>query len=61
MRARDDTGAGGIVTAKDSSWLMSWTINRQPHFKALRRLNAEHPVEQVGAEVRRMMAWLEKK
>jgi oleate hydratase len=25
---------GGIVTAKDSSWLMSWTVNRQPHFKA---------------------------
>ena len=25
---------GGIVTAEDSSWLMSWTINRQPHFKA---------------------------
>ncbi|MCQ4864969.1 oleate hydratase [Pseudoflavonifractor phocaeensis] len=24
---------GGIVTCKDSSWLMSWTINRQPHFK----------------------------
>lgn len=24
---------GGIVTVKDSSWLMSWTINRQPHFK----------------------------
>ncbi|WP_168582879.1 oleate hydratase [Gephyromycinifex aptenodytis] len=23
---------GGIVTARDSSWLMSWTINRQPHF-----------------------------
>lgn len=25
---------GGIVTVKDSNWLMSWTINRQPHFKA---------------------------
>jgi len=25
---------GGIVTARDSAWLMSWTINRQPHFKA---------------------------
>jgi oleate hydratase len=25
---------GGIVTAKDSAWLMSWTVNRQPHFKA---------------------------
>ena len=24
---------GGIVTAKDSSWLLSWTINRQPQFK----------------------------
>jgi oleate hydratase len=24
---------GGIVTAKDSSWLLSWTVNRQPHFK----------------------------
>ncbi|PZU47243.1 MAG: oleate hydratase [Microbacterium sp.] len=24
---------GGIVTATDSSWLLSWTVNRQPHFK----------------------------
>jgi oleate hydratase len=24
---------GGIVTAEDSSWLLSWTVNRQPHFK----------------------------
>lgn len=24
---------GGIVTVKDSKWLMSWTVNRQPHFK----------------------------
>lgn len=24
---------GGIVTVKDSNWLMSWTFNRQPHFK----------------------------
>ena len=25
---------GGIVTVKDSAWLLSWTFNRQPHFKA---------------------------
>jgi len=25
--------SGGIVTVKDSSWLLSWTVNRQPHFK----------------------------
>ncbi len=24
---------GGIVTAKDSSWLLSWTVNRQPQFR----------------------------
>ena len=24
---------GGIVTIKDSNWLMSWTFNRSPHFK----------------------------
>ena len=23
---------GGIVTARDSKWLLSWTVNRQPHF-----------------------------
>lgn len=27
---------GGIVTARDSAWLQSWTINRQPHFKEQR-------------------------
>lgn len=25
---------GGIVTVKDSNWLLSWTFNRQPQFKA---------------------------
>ena len=25
---------GGIVTAQDSSWLLSWTINRQPQFRS---------------------------
>ncbi len=24
---------GGIITVKDSGWLMSYTLNRQPHFK----------------------------
>ena len=31
---------GGIVTAKDSSWLLSWTVNRQPHFK-------QQPADQI--------------
>lgn len=24
---------GGIITAKDSNWMLSYTVNRQPHFK----------------------------
>ena len=24
---------GGPITARDSSWLMSWTVSRQPHFE----------------------------
>ncbi|MCC7364285.1 MAG: ketol-acid reductoisomerase [Dehalococcoidia bacterium] len=32
----------------------------RPKFLATRRLEAEHPVEQVGAEMRAMMAWLKK-
>ncbi|GFF48078.1 Hypothetical protein PENO1_111340 [Aspergillus udagawae] len=35
---------GGIVTVADSSWLMSWTINRQPHFK-------NQPRDQIGVRV----------
>ncbi|WP_321387336.1 oleate hydratase [uncultured Enterococcus sp.] len=26
--------SGGIVTVKDSNWMLSYTLNRQPHFKA---------------------------
>lgn len=28
----DKPGMGGVVTIKDSSWLMSWTAPKQPHF-----------------------------
>jgi oleate hydratase len=35
---------GGIVTAKDASWLLSWTVNRQPHFK-------QQPKDQIVAWV----------
>ena len=35
---------GGIVTVKDSSWLLSWTINRQPQF----RQPAQGPVPGLG-------------
>ncbi len=31
---------GGIVSVRDSSWLISWTVNRQPHF-------AKQPADQT--------------
>jgi ketol-acid reductoisomerase len=32
----------------------------QPTFKAIRRRNAEHPIEEVGARLRAMMPWIAK-
>lgn len=31
-----------------------------PRFKSLRRINAEHPIEAVGKQLREMMTWLKK-
>lgn len=36
--------SGGIITVKDSNWLMSYTLNRQPHFK-------EQPKDQLAVWV----------
>jgi len=38
-----------------------WILENQagaPHFHALRRINAQHPIETVGREVRGMISWL---
>jgi len=48
---------------QDGSFAREWILENQagrPSFMALRRLNAEHPIEEVGAELRGMMAWLKK-
>jgi len=49
---------------QQGTFAREWILENQagrPNFLALRRLNAEHPVEQVGKEVRAMMSWLNKK
>ena len=46
---------------RTGQFAQEWIAENQagrPRFLALRRLNAEHPVEAVGKEVRAMMAWL---
>jgi ketol-acid reductoisomerase len=44
--------------AKD--WLLENQIGR-PQFNALRKANAEHLIETVGAKLRSMMIWLKDK
>ena len=48
----------GGVFAKE--WILENKANR-PVFNALRRKEAEHPIEAVGEKLRSMMSWLHKK
>lgn len=40
-------------------WILENKANR-PVFNALRRIEAEHPIEEVGKKLRSMMGWLKK-
>lgn len=40
-------------------WMLENTVG-QPHFKATRRREAEHPIEKVGEKLRAMMSWIGK-
>jgi ketol-acid reductoisomerase len=48
---------------QDGSFASRWISENQANranFNALRRVEAEHPVEKVGKELRGMMSWLQK-
>jgi len=50
-----------LTEIQDGSFAREWILENQagrPHFLALRRMGAEHPIEQVGEELRGMMSWL---
>ncbi len=49
---------------QSGAFAREWILENQaglPSFMALRKQNAEHPIEQVGSELRGMMTWLQKK
>ncbi|MFQ5879025.1 MAG: ketol-acid reductoisomerase, partial [Dehalococcoidia bacterium] len=49
---------------QDGAFAREWISENQagrPSFSLLRRRNAEHPIEQVGKELRAMMPWLKAK
>ena len=58
-----DTMRQVLREIQDGSFAREWILENQagrPGFEALRRMNAEHPIETVGEELRGMMSWLKK-
>ncbi len=52
-----------LAAIQDGTFAREWILENQagrPRFMALRRKNAEHPIEEVGAQLRAMMPWLKK-
>lgn len=50
---------------QDGTFARDWTMENQAgglaHFNAMRRIHKEHPLESVGAELRKMYSWNEEK
>jgi ketol-acid reductoisomerase len=48
---------------QNGEFARNWILENkagQPHFKAMRRINDEHLVEEVGGDLREMFTWLKK-
>lgn len=52
-----------LAEIQDGTFAKNWLLENkvgQPHFRAMRRRAAEHPIEKVGARLRSMMSFLNK-
>jgi ketol-acid reductoisomerase len=53
-----------LAEIQDGSFAKEWILENQagrPVYNALKRMDAEHLIEEVGAELRAMMPWLKGK
>ena len=53
-----------LVEVQDGTFAKEWILENQagrPVHNALKRMEAEHPIELIGKELRQMMSWLKKK
>jgi ketol-acid reductoisomerase len=53
-----------LTEIQNGQFVRDWVLENkagQPHFKATRRLQASHPIEAVGEQLRAMMPWLQEK
>ena len=51
-----------LTEIQDGTFAKKWLLENQvgrPTFNAMRRMEAEHPIEKVGKELREMMAWID--
>lgn len=54
---------GVLSDIQDGTFARNWLLENQigcTYFNATRRMEAEHPLEKVGAELRNMMSWTKK-
>ena len=52
-----------LTEIQDGTFAKNWLLENQtnrPGFNARRRMEAEHPIEKVGKDLRSMMSWLKK-
>ncbi len=52
-----------LAEIQDGTFAREWILENQasrPVYNALKRMEAEHPIEVVGADLRKMMPWLKK-
>src|SRR5690554_4625109 len=53
-----------LAEIQDGTFAKNWLLENQsnrPYFNATRKMQAEHPIEKVGVELRRMMPFVEPK
>lgn len=53
-----------LTEIQNGTFAKKWLIENQvgrPTFNAMRRMEAEHPIEKVGKELREMMSWIDSK
>ena len=53
-----------LTEIQDGTFAKKWLLENQvgrPTFNAMRRMEAEHPIEKVGKELREMMSWRDTK
>ena len=53
-----------LTEIQTGEFAKNWILENQagrPNFDAMRRIDAEHPLEVVGKKLRAMMAWIKKK